>query len=148
MTKTINGVDIKALADIIRAVEEDESLAPFQFRNRNRWIDGGHNQSTIQSYYGAGKEDDSRDQPFVLDNDEPEPLLGKNKGANPVEQVLHGLAGCVTTTFAYFARPRGSGRTRPRADQNRRSVRGAQGAITSSIALVKPAPEPRVRRAP
>lgn len=34
-------------------------------------------------------------------------LLGENRGANPVEYLLHGLAGCVTTTFVYYAAANG-----------------------------------------
>jgi uncharacterized OsmC-like protein len=34
-------------------------------------------------------------------------LLGANEGANPVEFLLHGLAGCVTTTFVLHAAARG-----------------------------------------
>jgi uncharacterized OsmC-like protein len=34
-------------------------------------------------------------------------LLGHNEGANPVEFLLHGLAGCVTTTLVLHAAARG-----------------------------------------
>lgn len=34
-------------------------------------------------------------------------LLGNNEGANPVEFLLHALAGCVTTTFVLHAAARG-----------------------------------------
>ena len=34
-------------------------------------------------------------------------LLGHNEGANPVEFLLHALAGCVTTTFVLHAMARG-----------------------------------------
>lgn len=30
-------------------------------------------------------------------------LLGQDQGANPVEYVLHALAGCMTTTMVYHA---------------------------------------------
>lgn len=43
----------------------------------------------------------------MLDNDEPDILLGKDNGANPVEYVLHALAGCLTTTMVYHAAARG-----------------------------------------
>lgn len=55
----------------------------------------------------AGGEDTTRSRPFVYDNDEPPVLLGENRGANPVEYLLHGLAGCVTTTFVYYAAANG-----------------------------------------
>ena len=57
--------------------------------------------------YGALKEDDSREEPFVLYKRRTAGLLGNNEGANPVEFLLHGLAGCVTTTFILHASARG-----------------------------------------
>ena len=65
------------------------------------------NRSTIQGFYGAGREDDSRTEPFVFTNGEPPVLLGANEGANPVEFLLHALAGCVTTTTVLHATARG-----------------------------------------
>lgn len=34
-------------------------------------------------------------------------LLGDDKGANPVEYLLHALAGCMTTTLVYHSAIRG-----------------------------------------
>jgi len=107
VTRKINGVDTKQMFETIEAIKSQPALARFQFRNSNRWIDGGHNRSTIQGFYGAGREDDSRAEPYVFDNGEPPVLLGANEGANPVEYLLHALAGCVTTTLVLHAAARG-----------------------------------------
>ena len=109
-TKTeqaVNGVDVGRLYETIEAVQDNPALAPFEFRAANRWVSGGHNRSSIEGFYGAGREDDSRAEPFVLDADEPEVLLGADNGANPVEYVLHALAGCLTTSLVYHAAARG-----------------------------------------
>src|SRR5690606_41154715 len=98
-----NGVNVTALFDTIQAVKADPSIGRFQFRARNEWLGGAHTRSTIQEFYGAGKEDDARTEPFVLDCDEPPVLLGEDNGANPVEHVLNALAGCLTTTMVYHA---------------------------------------------
>jgi uncharacterized OsmC-like protein len=103
----MNGLDVQAAFDTIDAIKADASLARFQFRARNVWIDGGVNRSTIRDFYGAGREDDSRTTDFVFTNGEPPVLLGDNEGANPVELLLHALAGCVTTTFILHAAARG-----------------------------------------
>lgn len=103
----VNGVDVTALGQTLAVVGETPSLAQFQFRNRNRWLGGSRNRSTIQAFYGAGKEDDTRSEPYVFDNDEPLVLLGEDRGANPVEYLLHALAGCMTTTMVYHAASRG-----------------------------------------
>lgn len=103
----INGLDVQAAADTIAAIKADKSLAKFQFRARNKWIGGGENRSMIRDFYGAGREDRSRTTTFEFTNGEPPVLLGNNEGANPVEFLLHALAGCVTTTFVLHAAARG-----------------------------------------
>ena len=105
--KKVNGLDTKQMFETIEAIQGQPGLARFQFRNTNQWIDGGHNRSTIQGFSGAGQEDSSRTEPFVFDNGEPPVLLGNNEGANPVEFLLHALAGCVTTTLVLHAAARG-----------------------------------------
>ena len=102
-----NGVNVEQLFGTINAIKETPGLAKFTFRAGNQWINGGHNRTTIKDFYGAGAEDTSRQTPFVMDNDEPAVLLGQDKGANPVEFVLHALAGCLTTSLVYHAAARG-----------------------------------------
>jgi uncharacterized OsmC-like protein len=103
----VNGVDVDRLFGTIDAIRRQPELATFRFRATNRWIQGGHNRSAIKGFYGAGQEDASRPDAFRLDNDEPGVLLGTDRGANPVEQVLHALAGCLTTSLVYHAAARG-----------------------------------------
>lgn len=103
----LNGLNMDQLIDTLNAIKAQPSLANFEFRARNRWVGGGENISTIRDFYGAGAEDSSRDEPFVFTNGEPPVLLGNNEGANPVEFLLHALAGCVTTTTVLHAAARG-----------------------------------------
>ncbi len=108
-TKSIkcNGLDTVQLNATVEAIKGKPELAKFQFRSSNRWIDGGENRSTIQGFYGVCKEDDSRPLPYEFVNGEPPVLLGNNEGANPVEFLLHALAGCITTTMVLHATTRG-----------------------------------------
>ena len=106
-TTHVNGLDVQAATETIAALKTDKSLARFEFRARNTWINGGENRSTIRDFFGAGQEDTSRSSDFVFTNGEPPVLLGNNEGANPVEFLLHALAGCVTTTFVLHAMARG-----------------------------------------
>jgi uncharacterized OsmC-like protein len=103
----VNGVNVDRLVGTIEAIQQQPSLAKFQFRSRNRWLSGGHNRSTIKEFHGAGQEDASRTRAFVIDADEPDVLLGLDQGANPVEYVLHALAACVTTAMVCHAAARG-----------------------------------------
>jgi len=105
--QTRNGLNLEQMVGTVDALKNDPTLAQFQFRARNRWINGGENCSTIQGFFGAGAEDESRSEPFVYTNGEPPVLLGNNEGANPVEYLLHALAGCVTTTTVLHAAARG-----------------------------------------
>ncbi len=108
VTDTIrNGVDTEVMFGTLDAIKAQPELGRFQFRARNRWVDGAHNRSTIKGFYGAGQEDSSRDQAFTIDAGEPPILLGSNEGPNPAEYLLHALAACLTTTLVYVASARG-----------------------------------------
>ena len=91
----------------VEALKRDRTLAKFEFRAGNSWVGGAENRSNIQGFFGGGAEDTSRSRPFTFINGEPPILLGDNEGANPVEFLLHALAGCVTTTTVLHATARG-----------------------------------------
>jgi len=101
-----NGVDSEQMYGTLDALKANPELGIFQFRAHNHWIDGAHNRSKIQAFYGAGQEDTTRNQTFVLDAGEPAILLGADTGANPAEYLLHALAACLTTTLVYVAAAR------------------------------------------
>jgi len=103
----VNGFKSQDIMDTVGAIQSNPEIAKFKFRARNKWISGGHNRSTIQGFYGGCVEDTTRTDPFVFDNGEPPILLGNNEGANPVEFILHGLAGCMTTTMMLHAAANG-----------------------------------------
>jgi uncharacterized OsmC-like protein len=107
ITETIrNGVDTQQMYGTLDAIKAQPELGRFEFRARNHWIAGAHNRTTIQGFYGAGQEDASREQPFVVDAGEPAILLGTDTGANPAEYLLHALAACLTTSIVYIAAAR------------------------------------------
>jgi len=105
--QTTNGVDVAGLRQTVKAVQEDPSLGRFQFRARNRWLGGPLNETRIKEFYGAGRENNDRRQPFVLKCAEPPVLLGQDRGANPAEHLLNALLGCVTTSMVMHAASRG-----------------------------------------
>jgi uncharacterized OsmC-like protein len=110
MTDTVavrNGIDVDQLVSTVAAVEQDPSLAGFTFRASSRWDEGTHSIGTIGRFHQAGQEDTSREQPFVLDGDEPPVLLGRNKGPNAVELLLQALGFCYAVGYVANAAARG-----------------------------------------
>lgn len=103
----INGVDVDQLVETIEHIEQDPDLARFQFRAHTEWQGGGRSRTEIQGFYGAGEESTSREEPFVIEGDEPPVLLGDNQAPNAVEAVLHALTSCLTVGFAYNAAAQG-----------------------------------------
>ncbi len=104
--KFVNGVNVDALFGTIDAIKDTPAIADFKFRVDNKWVNGGHNHTTIKDFYGA-QEVHVHDEPFELDADEPPLLLGQDKGPNPVEYALKALAACVTTALIYHAAAKG-----------------------------------------
>lgn len=102
----VNGVDCNGLNATIEAVKADPGLAAFEFRLDNEWVNGGLNRSTVTDFSGA-RQELAHAKPFVLYNDEPPALLSGDEGPNPVENLLHALAGCMTTSMVYHAAQRG-----------------------------------------
>jgi uncharacterized OsmC-like protein len=101
-TTILNGVDAEALGAIIENVTHKPALGACRFRARNTWVTGAHNRTSVQGFYAAGGEDESRQQPFSFDSDEPPLVLGENRGANAVEFALTALASCLTATLVYY----------------------------------------------
>jgi len=102
---TINGVNVDQLFGTIEAIKGTPAIADFKFRIENKWINGGHNQSTVGDFFGA-TEVQTREG-FVVDNAEHQILLGEDQSPNPVEYVLYALAGCLTTSLVFHASARG-----------------------------------------
>ena len=88
--RILNGVDVDVVNGVINAVTEKPELGRSKFRVSNKWIDGGHNRTTVLGFYSAGQEI-SHTQRFVLDADEPLIMAGQDQAANPVEHLLNAL---------------------------------------------------------
>lgn len=102
-----NGVDVQALLGTIDAIKEDPGLARFTFRASTRWQEGTHSTAAVGRFLQAGREDETRQQPFVLEGDEPPVLLGHNLGPNAVELLLAALGFCYSVGYIANAAARG-----------------------------------------
>ncbi|MGZ5486652.1 MAG: OsmC family protein [Nitrososphaeraceae archaeon] len=102
----VNGVNVSKLFETVGVIKEKPEIAEFNFKAKGKWINGGHNTTTINEFYGACQTF-KRSQPFVFEKDEPPVLLGEDHGANPVEYVFAALDGCLTTSLIYHAAAQG-----------------------------------------
>ena len=102
-----NGVNVDQLVGTIQAIQGNPGLAAFKFRSTSRWDGGAKSKTTIRAFYGAGQEDASRKESYVLAGDEPPVLLGTNTAPNAVEAVLAALSSCLTVSFIYPAAAHG-----------------------------------------
>lgn len=105
-TQTINGVDVNQLTATIDAIKDNPEHAHFRFRSQSRWEGGAKSTTTIDSFYGAGSEQQHA-RTHTLEGDEPNVLLGSDTAPNAVETVLAGLASCLAVGYAYNAAARG-----------------------------------------
>ena len=92
-----HGVDTPTLIATLGAVREQPELAKFQFRARNRWINGTHSRSVMNEHTGAGGPQ-SRAADFVADSDHTKVLCGGDNGPTPVEYLLHASSAAGPTT--------------------------------------------------
>ena len=102
----VNGVNLSNLFETVGVIKEKPEIAKFNFKAKGKWINGGHNRTTINEFYGACQTF-KRSKPFVFEKDEPPVLLGEDHGANPVEYVFAALDGCLTTSLIYHAAAQG-----------------------------------------
>ena len=82
-------------------------MASFTFYASSRWQEGTHNIGEIGRSVHAGHDDQTRDEPFRLDGDEPPVLLGNNKGPNAVELLLQAVGFCNAVGYVANAAARG-----------------------------------------
>ena len=101
-----NSIDVTQLLDLVEQIQNNPEFGKFSFRTANKWQDGTMSHATVKEYYGALQNDTERPV-FGFDIDEPPILLGKNLGANPVEYLLVGLSGCLTTAIVVEAATQG-----------------------------------------
>jgi uncharacterized OsmC-like protein len=102
----VNGVNVSKLFGTVEAIKGNPDIAKFNFKAKGKWINGGHNRTSINEFYGACQ-NFQRNQSFIFEKDEPPVLLGEDHGANPVEYVLAALDGCLTTSLIYHAAAKG-----------------------------------------
>ena len=105
MASVNNGVNVEALLEAREALTAAPEAAQFKWRASCKWVKGTHSNTTINSFFGLGEEQNHRTD-FSFDADHPEIFASEDNGATPVEMVLVGLASCLTAGVAAVAQHR------------------------------------------
>jgi uncharacterized OsmC-like protein len=98
LQQVINGINVDEMNDLVDRVTSDPELGKFKLRVKNEWVGGTRCRTTIDDFYGMGRQRPHQDI-FELQADEPRELLGTDKGPNATEALLYALASCLNTTF-------------------------------------------------
>jgi uncharacterized OsmC-like protein len=109
MTKTkapaaMNGIDLDALAGVMRDIEHDPAKGVVGFRVRSAWKGRTRSETEVGSYTIGGQEVARR---FAIDVDEPFELLGENTAPNPQEMLMTALNACMIVGYVAGAAVRG-----------------------------------------
>lgn len=102
--RQVNGLDVEALADVMREIERDPAKGQVEFRVRTEWKGQTRSRTAVESYTLGGQE---VHRAFTIDADEPFELLGGNTAPNPQELLMSALNACITVGYVAGAAVRG-----------------------------------------
>ena len=96
-TKTnVNGIDLEALDNVVKAIEEQADLAKVFIELETVWTGQTRSRSkTTNMTLGGAKLERS----FEIDADEPEELLGSNSAPNPQELLMSAINSCMLVGY-------------------------------------------------
>jgi uncharacterized OsmC-like protein len=102
--RQVNGLDVDALAEVVRQIEADPAKGQVEFRVRTDWKGQTRSRTAVESYTIGGRE---VHRAFTIDADEPFELLGRNTAPNPQELLMSALNACITVGYVAGAAMRG-----------------------------------------
>jgi len=94
--REVNGLDVDAIHEMVRAIEQDPAQAQVEFRVRSEWKGQASSRTSVESYTIAGR---SVHRHFSIDADEPLELLGRNTAPTPQELLMAALNACITVGY-------------------------------------------------
>ncbi len=100
----VNGLDVEALVDVVRAIEGDPAKGQVEFRVRSEWKGQTRSRTSVESYTIGGE---VVHRNFTIDADEPFELLGRNTAPNPQELLMAALNACITVGYVAGAAMKG-----------------------------------------
>ena len=100
-----NGVNVEALLGVREALTDTPDIAQFQWRATTSWVRGTHSQSSVESFFGFGEEQQHK-ATFTYDADHPLQFASEDNGVTPAEFALVALGSCLTAGVAAIAQQR------------------------------------------
>jgi uncharacterized OsmC-like protein len=104
MGTRVNGLDMGALSQLVRDIEEDPGRGRVEFRVRTDWKGQTRSRTSVESYSIGGR---VVHRTFSIDADEPFELLGRNTAPNPQELLMSALNACITVGYVAGAAVKG-----------------------------------------
>jgi len=95
-TERVNGLDLKALGEVVEAIEKDAGQAKVAFNVTTKWA-GQTRSETLVEGYTIGGERVTRTHKIVAD--EPFELLGGDSAPNPQELLMAAFNACITVGY-------------------------------------------------
>ena len=102
--KTVNGLDLAALGEVVEAIEKDAGLAKVAFNVTTRWTGQTRSETTVDGFT-LGGERIARSHTIVAD--EPCELLGADGAPNPQELLMAAFNACITVGYVAGASLKG-----------------------------------------
>jgi uncharacterized OsmC-like protein len=102
--RQVNGLDLDALATVVREIERDPAKGQVEFRVRSQWRGQTRSRTSVDSYTVGGQ---VVHRHFTIDADEPFELLGRNTAPNPQELLMAALNACITVGYVAGAAVKG-----------------------------------------
>lgn len=94
-----NGVNVDDLMTAIEAVKADANNGKLTFTVHSKW-ENGFKATHTTGKYAVGGETGTRGSNHTLSTDEPNEILGEDKGISPAETLISSLAACLTVGYA------------------------------------------------
>jgi len=129
-TERVNGLDLKALGEVVEAIGQDPGQAKVAFNVTTRWA-GQTRSETLVEGYTIGGERVTRTHKIVAD--EPFELLGGDSAPNPQELLMAAFNACITVGYVAGASLQGitleSLEIRTRGELDLRGFLGLSGEV-------------------
>lgn len=91
----INGVEVKALKDLTKALKDNPKAGQTTFFSSTKWQDGMKSATSIQGYMVDGQMKKQHERIFMLQGDEAAEIGGTDTAPGAVEEMMYAVGTCI-----------------------------------------------------